>query len=903
MSELPLEPTPIAAHTRTGDDALAALGSRPSGLSAAEAAACLAGEGPNELQAAARTSAWKMLLGQLKNALIIVLLVATALSAALGHRLEAIVITIIVFFAVMLGFVQEYRAGRAIDALRKMAAPGATVLRDGDTVRVPAREVVRGDILLLKAGDRVPADARLLEAVNLGLEEAPLTGESVSVEKNTLALADPELAVGDRLNMVHSGTTVTAGRGRAVVSATGMATEFGRIATLLDTVEVTSTPLQKNLDQVGKILARAALVIVAAVVVVGLVRGQPVIDMLVFGVALAVAVVPEALPAVVTISLALGVQRMVKRNALMRRLPAVETLGGTTVICSDKTGTLTADEMTVRQVRQDGVIWTVAGAGYVPEGGFSRDGVEAAPDEALLRLMRAGALVNDAELDHETEPDRWEITGDPTEGALVVLARKANIKKSELEELSPRVDEIPFTSEARRMITFHRAASPEDAKGGLAYCKGAPEALITLCDTILSASGERPLTEADRVALAAAAEEMAAGALRVLAVAEKHGADRATADGGFTLLGLVGLIDPPRPEAAAAIQTCRDAGIRAVMITGDHPVTAGAVAAELGLMHGGRVITGAELDQLDDAALAAQIEGIDVFARVSPAHKLRVVEAFQARGNVVAMTGDGVNDAPALKRADIGIAMGISGTDVSREAAAMTLTDDNFASIVAAVEEGRGIFANIRKFLMYLLSSNIGEIGLIAGTAFMGLPLPLTAVQILYVNLATDGLPALALALDPHESDLMSRPPRKSEQGIFTRPVLVLMAVGGGWSTLATVGLFVMMLRSGRPAAEATSMVFVLLVLIELLKAYSFRSDRQSFFHRPFANRWLNRAVLWELAMLIAVVYVPFLHEAFGTYALTAVDWAIVLGVAVTVVPVIDLTKVAARRGWLGALD
>ena len=686
--------------------------------------------------------------------------------------------------------------------------------------------------------------------------------------------------MGDRLNMVHSGTTVTAGRGRAVVSATGMATEFGRIATLLDTVEVSSTPLQKNLDQVGKILARAALVIVAAVVVVGLVRGQPLIDMLVFGVALAVAVVPEALP------------------ALMRRLPAVETLGGTTVICSDKTGTLTADEMTVRQVRQDGVLWTVAGAGYVPEGSFSRDGVEAAPDEALLRLMRAGALVNDAELDHEA--DRWEITGDPTEGALIVLARKANIKKSELEGVSPRLDEIPFTSESRRMITFHRAVSPDDGKGSVAYCKGAPEALLALCDTVLTAAGDRPLTEADRVALAAAAEEMAAGALRVLAVAEKRGADRAAVDGGFTLLGLVGLIDPPRPEAAAAIQTCRDAGIRAVMITGDHPVTAGAVAAELGLMQGGRVITGAELDQLDDAALAAQIEGIDVFARVSPAHKLRVVEAFQARGHVVAMTGDGVNDAPALKRADIGIAMGISGTDVSREAAAMTLTDDNFASIVAAVEEGRGIFANIRKFLMYLLSSNIGEIGLIAGTAFMGLPLPLTAVQILYVNLATDGLPALALALDPHESDLMSRPPRKSERGI---PVLVLMVVGGVWSTLCTVGLFVAMLRSGRPAAEATSMVFVLLVLIELLKAYSFRSDRQSFFRRPFANRWLNRAVLWELAMLIAVVYVPFLHEAFGTYALTAVDWAIVLGVAVTVVPVIDLTKVAARRGWLGALD
>jgi Ca2+-transporting ATPase len=886
------------AHTLSPQQALATLESTPQGLTAALAGQRLQTHGPNELAAAQRISAWGMLVQQFKNVLILILLAATAASAALGHTLEAVVITVIVIFAVLLGFAQEFRAEKAIDALRRMAAPAATLLRDGQEIRVPAREVVPGDILLLKAGDRVPADGRLLEAVNLQVEEAPLTGESVAVEKNVAVLPDHALNVGDRHNMVHMGTTITYGRGRAVVSGTAMESEFGRIARMLQTVEVGRTPLQDSLDKLGKQLARAALVIVGLVVALGVYRGQPLVEMLVFGIALAVAVVPEALPAVVTISLALGVQRMVKRNALMRRLPAVETLGGTTVICSDKTGTLTKDEMTVRQLRVAGRSWDVAGAGYEPVGAFTVDGAAAPPDPALLRLLQGAVLVNDAILQKDGKTGRWEMKGDPTEGSLVVAAQKAGVLKVDVEKTHPRVDEIPFTSETKRMATFHTMDG-----GTHGFLKGAPEVILGACTHWVTAEGDQPLDETQRAGLLAAAQDMAKNALRVLAVAHQKDATRESVTAGLTLLGLVGMIDPPRPEAKDAIQTCRDAGIRAVMITGDHPVTAEAVARELGLIQGGRVVTGAQLDGMDDAALARDIKGIDVFARVSPAHKLRVVEALQKNGEVVAMTGDGVNDAPALKKADIGVAMGIAGTDVSREAAAMTLTDDNFASIVAAVEEGRGIFENIRKFLMYLLSSNIGEIGLMAGTTLLGLPLPLSAVQILYVNLATDGLPALALAVDPNEHDIMRRPPRNSRNGIFTGPVVTLLVVGGVWSTLANVGIFWWSLQSGRSQSEAMTMTFVSLVLIQLLKAYNFRSDRVSILHKPFANKWLNLAVGWELLMLLALVYVPFLHNAFGTFYLPWQDWALVLGVAFTVVPVIELAKVLERKGLLGKVD
>ena len=888
-------------HSLSTTDVLTRLQSAPVGLTSAEAARRLVEHGPNEIQAAHRISPWAILFEQFKNVLILILLVATALSAILGHGVEAIAISFIVLFAVLLGFVQEYRAERAIEALRQMAAPTATVLRDGDEQEVPAREVVPGDVILLRAGDKVPADGRLLEAVNLQVEEAALTGESVPVEKHTAPLANGGLAVGDRKNMAYAGTVATYGRGRAVIVATGMNSEFGKIAQLLQTVETGRTPLQENLDKVGRALARAAFAVVAVIVALGLFRGQPFIEMLVFGIALAVAVVPEALPAVVTISLAIGVQRMVKRHALIRRLPAVETLGSTSVICSDKTGTLTKDEMTVRQIYVAGHLMEVAGAGYDPRGAFSRNGATAEPSAPLIALMRAAALASDARL---VESDgRWHIKGDPTEGALVVAAAKAGLHKAALEAQFPRVNEIPFTSETKRMTTLHTVDGRVDPLADVvAYSKGAPEIIIDSSVRQLTESGEAALDAANKEKILAVAQQMAGQALRVLAVAAKSNAALEHAEQEMTFLGLLGMIDPPRPEAKAAIQTCEQAGIKPVMITGDHPLTAQAVARELGLLKTGRVVTGAELESMSDAELEREVENIEVYARVSPAHKLRVVTALQKKGHIVAMTGDGVNDAPALKKADIGVAMGITGTDVTKEAAAMTLTDDNFASIVAAVEEGRGIFGNIKKYLMYLLSSNIGEIGLMAGATLLGLPLPLSAVQILYVNLATDGLPALALAIDPPEPDLMRRKPRNPRTGVFTRPVITLMTVGGFWSTLVNLGLFAWALSSGRSSEEAMTMTFVSLVLIQFFKAYNFRSDRNSVLNRPFANKWLNLAIVWELLLLTLIVYLPFLHGPFGTFSLPLVDWLIIIGLAFTVSPVLELAKWMERRGWFGKM-
>ncbi len=864
------------------------------GLSPEEAEKRLREHGPNEIQAAQRVSPWQTLLAQFKNVLVLVLLGATALSAFMGHGLEAIVIAVIVLFAVGLGFVQEYRAERAIEALREMAAPTATVVRGGEEQEVATRDLVPGDIILLNAGDRVPADARLIESFSLKIEESALTGESLAVEKHTRAL-EGDLGVGDRANMAMAGTAVAYGRGRGAVTATAMETEFGKIARLLQSVETTDTPLQQNLDKVGKVLARAGLVVVAGVVALGLFRGQPFFDLLLFGIALAVAVVPEALPAVVTISLALGVRRMIKRNALIRRLPAVETLGSVSIICSDKTGTLTRDEMTLRRIVVAGETFDVTGAGYEPKGAFLRNGQEVEPTEALRELLQAADLDSDARL---VQGDNWTIQGDPTEGALVVAAAKAGLDKAALDEQFPRVGEIPFTSETKRMTTLHQM--PE---GVVAYSKGAPEVLLDLCARRRTAAGEEPLDDAGRREILEAARSMASEALRVLAVASRRDATQENAERDLTFLGLVGMIDPPRQEVKEAIRVTESAGIKPVMITGDHPVTAEAIARELHILTDGRVVTGAELEAMRDEDLERDVEDIEVYARVSPAHKLRVVTAFQKRGHSVAMTGDGVNDAPALKKADIGIAMGITGTDVTKEAAAMTLTDDNFASIVAAVEEGRAVFDNIKKYLMFLLSSNIGEILLFAGASLAGLPLPLSTVQILYVNLATDGLPALALAVDPPEKDLMDRPPRDPRRGIFTRPVVTLMVVGGVWSALINIGLFVWALQSGRPAEEAMTLVFVSLVMIQFFKAYNYRSDRHTILRRPFANRWLNLAVLWEMALLILIVHLPFLERAFGTFALTSFDWLLTVGLAFTVTPVLELAKWMERRGWFGSID
>ena len=882
-------------HTLSVPQSLERLRSRVTGLSSIEAAGRLEEFGPNELQTAGRVSPWTILAEQFKNVLIIILLLATTLSAFLGHGIEAIAITVIVLFAVILGFIQEFRAERAIEALREMAAPNATVLRDGREQRIPARDLVPGDLVVLATGDKVPADARLTEAINLQTVEAPLTGESAPVEKHSEPLRIDQLPTADQKNMAFAGTAVTYGRGRALIVATGMATEFGKIARMLEAVDTAKTPLQRNLDRIGKSLARAAIAVVLVIVAVGLFRGQPFVEMLIFGVALAVAVVPEALPAVVTISLALGVKRMVRRNALVRRLPAVETLGSTSVICSDKTGTLTKDEMTVRKLYVAGHTIDVSGTGYEPQGTFSLNGSNASLSEPLARLLRAAALASDARVEQRNGSGAWEVKGDPTEGALVVAAAKAGLNKVELDAQFSRVSEIPFTAETKRMTTLHRTTTSDL----VAYAKGAPEVIVQSCASVFTETGVEVLDDTRRAEVLERARQMAGKAMRVLAVAYKPQATLKDAESDMTLLGLAGMIDPPRPEAKAAVRKCNEAGIKVIMITGDHPLTAKAVAEELAISKSGRVVNGAELEAMDDSQLEREVESIEVCARVSPAHKLRVVTALQNRGQVVAMTGDGVNDAPALKKADIGIAMGITGTDVSKEAAAMTLTDDNFASIVAAVEEGRGIFSNIKKYLMYLLSSNIGEIGLMAGATLLGLPLPLTAVQILYVNLATDGLPALALAVDPPERGLMQRRPRDPHTGIFTRPVVLLMLAGGVWSAIVNLGLFIWAYNSGRPLAEAMTMTFVSLVLIQFFKAYNFRSDRYSVLREPFANKWLNLAIFWELILLALILYVPVLERVFGTVALPLNDWLIIMGAALTISPVLELTKWLERR-WFG---
>ena len=890
-------------HQMDAAEALRCLGSNPEqGLSGIEAARRLEEQGANELRGEHEVSAWTVFFDQFKNIFIVILLFAVALSAGMGQVFEAVAIAVIVVFAAVLGFYQEYRAEHALEALRNLAAPTAAVLRDCQEQSVPAREVVAGDIVFLRTGDKIPADGRLFEIFNLRTDESALTGESVPVEKQTAALARGNVSVADRANMAFAGTAVTYGRGRAVVVATGMKTEFGQIAQYLQTLPPGKTPLQENLHRVGQVLARAALAIVAVIAAVGLLRGEALLNMIIFGLALAVAVVPEALPAVVTISLAIGVQRMARRNALVRRLAAVEALGSVSVICSDKTGTLTKDEMTVREIFVAGKRLSVSGTGYEPTGCFAQNGAPVKPEGAMADLLRAAALASDASLlrpdsdgqDGMASSLAWRIKGDPTEGALVVAAAKAGFDKAVLEARFPRIDEIPFTSERKRMTTLH--ATPEGA--AVAYAKGAPEIILGSCRRELGEDGVVALETTGREVITGAARNMAEEALRVLAIAYKPVAGQEDLENNMIFLGLMGMIDPPRPEAKVAIATCAQAGIKPVMITGDHPTTAAAVARELGLLARGGIVTGSQLDAMSDVQLDEQLEQIAVFARVSPAHKLRIVAGLQRRGHFVAMTGDGINDAPALKQANIGVAMGVTGTDVTKEAADITLVDDNFASIVAAVEEGRGVFENIKKYLVFLLSSNLGEILLLATASLSGWPLPLSAVQILYVNLATDGLPALALAVDPREDDLMRRPPRDPRSGIFTRPVLALMIAGGMWSALLNLSLFRWALVSGRGLDHAMTMVFAALVLIEFFKAYNYRSDRRSILSRPFANHWLNRAVLWELILLVLVIDLPFFHRALGTVKLAMADWLTLALLALTIFPVLEGAKWLERRGW-----
>lgn len=875
-------------------EVLTSLKSSKEGLTGKEAKQRLERYGVNELEEAKRISPLQIFLSQFKNVLILILLVAVIISACIGDKIEALVIFAIVIFAVFLGFIQEYRAEKTMAALKRMAAPVARVLRGGEEREIPARELVPGDIVLLETGSLVPADMRLVEEFNLRIDEAPLTGESMPVEKGVQPLKG-EVSLGDRVNMAYMGTHAVYGRGNGVVVATGMATEFGKIAGALQEVEERRTPLQENLDEMGKKLAGVALVVVSFIVLVGLMRGEETLEMFIWGVALAVAVVPEALPAVVTISLALGVKRMVKRNALVRRLPAVETLGSTTFICTDKTGTLTQNKMAVREVFVNDVSLEVTGKGYEPKGEFRLAGRVIYPreDKHLQELLRIAALCNDSRL--ISEEDGWGIRGDPTEGALLVVAAKGGMDLDEIKREYPRVHELPFTSDRKRMTTVHQGPS-----GLLAFSKGAPEEILKCSSLIFRGNEEARLGEGEIETILESAEGMARRGLRVLAAAYKALPGKLAEgdmEGDMVFVGLWGMMDPPRPEAKDALEKCRTAGIRVVMVTGDHKVTAEAIAMELGLLGEGRVLTGLELDRIEDKEFENMVERVDVFARVSPAHKLKIVEGLHKRGHIVAMTGDGVNDAPALKMSDIGVAMGITGTDVTKEAGALILTDDNFASIVAAVEEGRIVFGNIKKYLMYLLSSNLGEILLMITAVLAGLPLPLVAVQILYVNLATDGLPALALSVDPPEKDIMRRRPRDPKKSIFAGSVWKLMAIGGVWSAMVNLGIFLWALDYGKSLLEAQSMVFVSLILIQFFKAYNYRSDTQSVFKIGlFTNRWLNLAVLWESLLLLLIIYLPALQGPFNTYGLSPGDWMIVFLAALTIFPVLEVSKRIVAR-------
>jgi Ca2+-transporting ATPase len=868
------------------DETLKELDSSPEGLSQDEAARRLERFGPNTLREEKRISPWEIFLGQFKNFLILLLIAATVISLFLGETLDAVVIFTIVIASAILGFYQEYRAERAMQALKAMASPAASVLRNGEEVEIPAAEVVPGDVMLLTAGDRIPADGRLLLAANVRIDEASLTGESTAVAKEVTAVLPAGTAIGDRKNAVFAATVMTYGRGQAVVTATGMRTEFGRIAKLLQQVEEEPSPLAEKMDFIGKRLGLACLIISLVVMGLGVLRGNPVLEMFIWGVSLAIAAVPEALAAVVTGALAIGVQRAARRKAIVRRLPAVETLGCTTVICSDKTGTLTRNEMTVRQLYAGGQTIEVTGVGFEPAGTFLVTGqpIDPRADPTLQRMLVAGALCNDAHLARIN--GAWSIKGDPTEGALVVAAAKGALDIAELQQAWPRVGEIPFESERKRMSTVHH----EPGGALVAFVKGAPELILERC-THWERRGQRePLTQEARREIQERNDEMAHGALRVLGVAYReldklspaYEPDVLEAD--LTFLGLAGMIDPPRDEVKLAIRECREAGIRSVMVTGDHKLTAAAIARELGLLDRDgqsqrRVLEGQELERMTEEELAAIVEDVAVYARVSPEHKMKIVGAWKRRRHVVAMTGDGVNDAPALKLADIGVAMGITGTDVTKEASDMVLMDDNFATIVAAVEEGRIIYDNIKKYLVYLLSANVGEIFVLGFAGLVGLPLPLLALQILWVNLTTDGLPALALGVEPPEPNLMRRPPRAADEPVFTTGMYIAISGMGLIMFFGLLPVFYLYWQ-GEGVAKAQTMVLVSMILFELLRAFSCRSMQSTIVQLGFfSNRWLVLATLSSALLMVAVIYIPSWATAFHTVSIGLSDWGVALGV------------------------
>ena len=887
------------------------------GLTAEKAKSRIEKYGPNQLEEGKKTTFLQMVIAQLNSFVVIMLIVAAAISALLGELVDAVAIVTIVVLNTVMGVVQEGKAAEELAALKKMASPDAQVMRDGHRVSVPARDLVPGDIVFLETGNFVPADVRLLEAINLKIEEAALTGESVPVEKNAASVLDSNASLGDRKNTAFSGTVITYGRGKGVVVSTGMHTQLGLIAKMLQSVEEEETPLQRRLDELGKTLGIACLVISGLVFLAGFINvGFPptlehVVDSFMIAVSLAIAAVPEGLPAVVTISLALGMREMVKRHALIRRLSSVETLGSATVICSDKTGTLTQNAMTVTRVWVDGKGLQITGAGYAPEGDFMDNGkkIDVHNFPGVTNALWVGSINNDSQLD-EFEEDgkkRYRIIGDPTEGSILVAAAKAGAQAPELNKAYPRAIEVPFDSDRKRMITVHEVKNPKaadispfDEKNGKeAYViavKGAPDVVLQLCNRYQKMDNTTaPMVDKKRKEILAANDDMTKDALRVLGMAYRvvsakpEQVDSDSLEKDLVFAGLVGMIDPAREEVKPALLKALGAGIRTVMITGDYPNTAKAIAESIGLLRPGhQVRTGADLDAMSDEELQAQVEDIDVYARVSPEHKMRIVHALKARDEVVAMTGDGVNDAPAIKASDIGVAMGITGTDVAKETADMVLIDDNYASIVSAVEQGRIIYSNIRKFVYYLISCNMAEILIIfIPTVFsrwlfpqafaMGMASPLMPIQLLWLNLVTDGAPALALGTEKGDPDIMSQKPRPPKEPIINKFMQLGVVIQTIAITSTTLIAYAIGLQHNDPR-YAETMAFVTLVFSELIRAYTARSERYPLLKiGVFTSKWMNIAILASTVLMLVVLYVPFLQDVFNTLPMGWAEWRLII--------------------------
>jgi Ca2+-transporting ATPase len=870
------------------------LQSRENGLSPTEASLRLAEAGPNELKRKPPRSLFSIFISQFNNFLIYILIAAMLISLLIGEAVDAGIIAAIVVLNAVLGAYQEVQAEQSLESLQQYQVSEAHVIREGHKVRIRAAEIVPGDVIELEAGDRVPADARVIWASHCSVDESALTGES-EPDAKAPGLLPENVTIGDMENMIFAGTTIVDGRCRAIVVRTGMETEIGRIAGMVESGVKRETPVQMSINRAGIAFGVAAIVTCILIFVTGIIEGKALFDMFLVAVSLAVAAIPEGLPATITIIFALGVQRMARRKAIVRRLAAVETLGSTDVICSDKTGTLTQNVIVVRRIVTPENACEVTGNGYSAGGGFVAGGktIDIKADPGLQELLRAGVLCNNAT--YETMGDKLIITGDSTEVSLLVAGAKAGMQKILLEDDCPRQIEVSFSAETRFMMTVNRC----DGRN-IAYAKGAPEVIIDHCASIQAGSRVEPITEDARRRFLRDNEAMAGQGMRVLAFAWKEvqspGIENiAVLESGMTFLGLAGMIDPPRPEARESVGQCRSAGINVVMITGDQALTASSIARDIGIMdEKGEVVTGSELNEMSDDELRRRVETIKVYARASPEQKLRIVRAMQSRDHVVAMTGDGVNDAPALKNADIGVSMGLNGTDVAREASDMVLADDNFATIVSAVEEGRNIYDNVRKTVKFLFSGNIGEVLTVLLGILLNLPLPLLAIQILWVNLITDSLPAIALGMEPPGSGLMRRRPRRRSEGIINRIMVVDLALIGLVIGLGTLGVFWWMLPSGE--VYARTMAFATLVVFQMWNVLNCKAGEGSALSRAtFNNPYVWAAIVASFALLASIMYVPFLRELFNIVPLTVQDWALILVLTLPVLIVIELRKAATR--------